>query len=325
MIKKHLIYGLVGVLFLVLIIIYGSNASARPSGSLAAPSLTIPNATQVTKFDRVCAGKDGAPGGFSIQWTELPAGVACSDFVWPADSSLDPSICKASFSGVPGCSIFNLAAGACATVEIGNLNDSLCGVSSSGCGANELKCGTTYVQRAFAHNDPAKGGKGRSAFTTNVCITTDPCARPSCVSSQGFWKNHPEAWPVLPDTCSSGNPGLNIGTTCYEQTDLLTNLGLSPAGGNALLVLSHQLIAAELNILAGASGTVVLIDPADATNPYNNLTASAVIAAGNDLIDDLNINTASVAASSDTGKSMIAVAALLDLYNTGEGGVGSCK
>src|SRR5262249_22269893 len=56
------------------------------------------------------------------------------------------------------------------------------------------------------------------------------------------WKNHPEAWPVS---------SLTIGGVTYSQAELLTLLNTSPDGDESI-VLAHQLIAALLNLAAGA-------------------------------------------------------------------------
>ena len=80
---------------------------------------------------------------------------------WKSNST-SPSYCAASFSGVPGCSNYNLGANACVNVTLGDLFDA-CG-ASGGCG--DLECGTQYVFRAFAHNVP--GGANRSDYSNTA-------------------------------------------------------------------------------------------------------------------------------------------------------------
>jgi hypothetical protein len=284
----------------------GRLAEAGHGGTLDAPTIECVGDTQVTIFLKVTAGATGAPAGFSLQWQQLPEGMACADFVWPLSD--DPALCKASFSGVPGCSLYNLGPGASVTVEVGNLLDSECGVGLSNCGASELDCGTTYVFRAFAHNVPGPHGAKRSPFTANVCCSTENCALDSCVHGQGYWKTHGPAgcnpssganlWPVTQ---------LTIGGTAYTDAQLCTNLNL-PGAGNAVRILSHQLIAALLNIASGAT-------------PPPNCDIDAASA----LLTGLNINTASVAPSTTLGTQMTAAAACLELYNNGDGGVTYCS
>jgi hypothetical protein len=85
-------------------------------------------------------------------------------------------------------------------------------------------------------------------------ITPPPVC--NCTYTQGYWKNHEEAW--LVDT-------LMLGTRTYPQTQLLSILE-QPVQGNGLISLAHQLIAAKLNIAKGASapaGVTTTITSAD--------------------------------------------------------------
>jgi cysteine-rich repeat protein len=66
-----------------------------------------------------------------------------------------------------------------------------------------------------------------------------------CVFTQGYWKNHPEAWPVS---------SLTLGTVSYTQAELLAILN-TPVAGNGLIQLAHQLIAAKLNIANGGDSS----------------------------------------------------------------------
>jgi hypothetical protein len=279
---------------------------AQATGKLDTPTITCDSETQHTIFLKVCASPSGAPAGFSVQWVKhsdfsaLTCGASGQGASWPP-SDTDHRLCKASFSGVPGCSTYNLAANACVTVEIGNLIDSVCGVGLSNSGADELLCGTEYVFRAFAHNVPR--GLNRSDFTANLCCSTESCVQ-GCVFTQGYWKNQPCEWPtpfvpgangtaVSAQCALTPNPNeqcacdavntINIGTLAYNQCQLLCSL-IQPGGGNALSILAHQLIAAKLNILSGAT------PPPDCD-----------IAAAGALIGSLYILTGSVAPSSTLG------------------------
>jgi hypothetical protein len=64
-----------------------------------------------------------------------------------------------------------------------------------------------------------------------------------CTRTIGYWKNHPEAWPVQ---------SLTLGTVTYTQAQLLSIFN-QPVKGNGLVSLAQQLIAAKLNQLSGAS------------------------------------------------------------------------
>lgn len=106
-----------------------------------------------------------------------------------------------------------------------------------------------------------------------------------CTRTQGYWKNHPSAWPV--DT-------LRIGDVDYTRDELIAIME-TPTRGDASLILAKQLIAARLNVEAGASadmevtGTIDdaqhwMIDHADADGrlPYGVAPSSS---AGHDAVD----------------------------------------
>lgn len=80
---------------------------------------------------------------------------------------------------------------------------------------------------------------------------------PSCTSTQGFWKNHPELW----DAVADGTPFLTTTTFYNSGVSYLTIMNTPPAKGNAYLQLAHQFIAASLNVNGGSSG-VAAVDAA---------------------------------------------------------------
>jgi hypothetical protein len=296
-----------------------SRKAFAPPTKLDTPTLECVDESQVTIFLQVCAGASGAPAGFTVQWQPKPPDTECGDVVWP-DST---DVCKGSFSGVPGCSIYNLGSNACRTVEIGNLLDAECGVGLENCGANELRCGTEYVFRAFAHNVPH--GANKSDFTANLCCATEDCVEECRALSQGYWKQHACNWPApftpgAAGTASAGQCGtvgsdpntscacddqhtIKIGNNDYNQCELLCALTRTSGipGGNALVTLAHQLITAELNILNGAAPPDCDLDAAHA------------------LIGDLNILTDVVPSGGPgniLGPAMNTAAACLEAYNT---------
>jgi len=78
--------------------------------------------------------------------------------------------------------------------------------------------------------------------------TPTPTGTPfACVRGQGYWKNHPDQWPVTE---------LQLGNVTYTEEQLLAILH-EPVRGNGLLILAHQLIAAKLNIAAGADPSCI--------------------------------------------------------------------
>ena len=63
-----------------------------------------------------------------------------------------------------------------------------------------------------------------------------------CTNTPGYWKNHPEDWPV---------DELTLGGVDYDKSQLLQILN-QPVRGNGLVILAKALIAAELSIENGA-------------------------------------------------------------------------
>jgi len=221
--------------------------------ALNAPVITCGTSTDASINIQVCAGASGAPAGFSVHW------MLKSDYDahgWGSDA--DSTVCHASFSGVPKCSSYKLWANACTTINIGENLFTACGASSSCTG--KLVCGSDYVFRVFAHNDPVSGS-GKSGFSNTLTCSTLPC---SCTYSQGYWKTHG------PVGCAPGNnvntwkaTSLWLGTVSYTDLQLCSILN-TPPGGNGLLTLAHQLIAAKLNIAKGANGSAISQAIADA-------------------------------------------------------------
>lgn len=116
-----------------------------------------------------------------------------------------------------------------------------------------------------------------------------------CTLTQGYWKNHPNEWPVT---------AVTLGSVTYTQLEALAIFG-EPVSSNGLVSLSHQLIAAKLNVASGASNTVVT-EIAQADTAIGALVVPPI---GNGYL-----STASTAA----------LAQALDDYNTGKTGPGHC-
>ena len=87
-----------------------------------------------------------------------------------------------------------------------------------------------------------------------------------CVRGQGYWKNHPDQWPVTQ---------LQLGNVPYSQEELLSILH-QPVHGNGLVLLAHQLIAAKLNIANGTDGSCIQQTIADADALIGDLVVPPV-------------------------------------------------
>jgi hypothetical protein len=274
------------------------SAFAKPT--LDAPTITCGTSTGASITIHVQAGAQGAPAGFSVQW------MTEADYL--ANGWSSTTICDASFSGQPQCSFYNLAPGASVDVQIGNNLFDGCGESSN-CADQALQCGTRYVFRAFAH---ANSTYNRSPFTSNLTCSTLPCGGPGCTYTQGYWKNHTplvcDSDPTSPLCIQWPVSQLTLGTTPYSVADLVIILN-TPAGGNGLISLAHQLIAAKLNIANGADGSALGSAIAD---------ADALI--GSLVVPPIGANPPNYLAPGTTS----ALVTTLTNYNEGASGPGHC-
>lgn len=135
-----------------------------------------------------------------------------------------------------------------------------------------------------------KQTKTASASISVICPPPPPPPGDDCTLTQGFWKNHPEAWPVS---------SLVLGSVTYTA-DQLEDIFDQPVAGNGLISLAHQLIAAKLNIANGAGPNSVQddVDAADAlidglvVPPVGSgFLAPSVTSALNDSLTDFNEGT----------------------------------
>lgn len=124
----------------------------------------------------------------------------------------------------------------------------------------------------------------------------------NCTYTIGYWKNHPEAWPIL--ILAAGNQESSYVSGPYNWQTWMSTLSNSGTG-DAWYILAKQLFAAELNIANGA----------------DSYTINQLIANGNSL---LNSNPSKVSPTSTAGTQMISIASTLDSYNNGITGPGHC-
>ena len=89
-----------------------------------------------------------------------------------------------------------------------------------------------------------------------VIITTGDCPESGCTLTQGYWQNHADPgkkqYDVTWDELSDGpeTPFFTSGKTYLEVLE-------TPVAGDKYYILAHQYIAAELNILRGASDSTI--------------------------------------------------------------------
>lgn len=267
--------------------------AAIPVASLAAdaPSVSVGASGHGKQTIMITAGASGLPDGFTVRWMD-EATFASNGYVWPAAPV--PGEKAASFTGAPTLntfggtySTFKLAPNASITIEIGDLLQET-GVSGS---TGELTYGTQYRFAAFANDE---NGGAASALSNTVSASTTTST--NCTFTQGFYKNHAGAWPVV---------SLTLGSVNYTQAQLLAILGQA-VQGNGLVSLAHQLIAAKLNVASGA-------DPTD---------AAAAIASADALIGGLVVPP--VGGGSLAPNTTSNLTQTLDDYNNGVTGPGHC-
>lgn len=126
-------------------------------------------------------------------------------------------------------------------VATGGSMKSLFDAGGTGVGMVAALEGSTYTG-SFASPWSAARAKGDVGPIPNV-VTQPPL-------TQGYWKNHPEAWPVQ---------SLTICSVSIPQSDLIGVLA-TPVRGDKTIDMAHQLIAAMLNSLTGNSCPTTIND-----------------------------------------------------------------
>ncbi len=214
------------------------------------------------------------------------------------DSAYDSAVFirSGSFTCAPPSSACCLPDGTCVEVSEADCSD-LGGVFNADMTCADVSCPLptaacclpdgTCVE-VFEEDCDVLGGVFNAGMTCDDVTCPDPG---QCVYSQGYWSNHPGAWPVNM---------LMLGNVAYTQQQLLAILG-QPVRRNGLVLLAYQLIAAKLNAANGAA-----VPPG----------VQAAINAADVLIGDLvcppfgggNLHPSAVSA----------LASMLDAYNTGQ-------
>lgn len=195
----------------------------------------------------------------------------------------------------------NQGGGMDVTSAMTSLDVELDDLSSRGVGVNDASCGDSICIRA----QYVTGGgnpKVDTHFSEPTAFDID-CG--TCTFSQGHWKTH---GPIPTGNNSNEWPvnSLTLGTVVYTDLELLSILNAS-VGGNGLISLAHQLIAAKLNVANGADDSAI----------------AATIAAADALIGGLVVPP--VGGGSLAPSATGALTTLLDDYNNGIIGPGHCE
>ncbi len=112
-------------------------------------------------------------------------------------------------------------------------------------------CGDFVASGTFHLNTP-----DNDIATATVAFTCDCPDEDACHYTPGYWKNHPENWPVM---------SVTLGGVTYSQAEALAIMG-TPVQGDATVILAYHLIAAILNVAGGASDDIQ--GSIDAANAY---------------------------------------------------------
>ena len=97
---------------------------------------------------------------------------------------------------------------------------------------------------------PLAACSSQTSTTSQLSGHGDNGTHGDCTLTQGYWKNHPKAWTVT---------SLRLGSVTYTKDELIAILE-TPVKGNGLIQLSHQLIAAKLNIAGGVSDASIKVE-----------------------------------------------------------------
>lgn len=122
-------------------------------------------------------------------------------------------------------------------------------------------CGDYTVDGTVVLTTPAypqDNGDVRNTRTFSVSFNCDCPEQDACHFTPGYWKNHPENWPMT---------SFSLGGVAYDQAQLIAIIR-RPVRGDATIILAHHLIAAMLNVANGASD-----DIQDAIDDGNDLLA----------------------------------------------------
>jgi hypothetical protein len=159
-----------------------------------------------------------------------------------------------------------------------------------------LECGDNSHPNtaSFITNDTE--ATGESSWNVDATVACEE----GCTLTQGYWKTHSEfgpapyddTWALLGDGAST--PFFDSGKTYYQI------LWTAPKKGDAYLILAHQYIAAELNMLNGASVPANVQTAFDAATDYFN-------------------------GDSATKAEILGWTSILDQYNNGGFGPGHCS
>lgn len=158
---------------------------------------------------------------------------------------------------------------------------------------------------AYSNTARVAAPSGAAAYSTWTVRVHIPCTSAGCTLTQGYWKTHGREGPAPYDARWRNVGALEEDTPFFRAGQTWIEVFRTPVQGRAYYALAHQYMAAKLNVLAGASAGAL----GDALG-----TAEAFLAA----------STPATAVSAAQRTELLALADLLDRFNSGVIGPGHC-
>jgi hypothetical protein len=164
-------------------------------------------------------------------------------------------------------------------------------------------CGTYQVVNTAKFVANTTGATGQASATVSVTV---PCG--GCTLTQGYWKTHSKYGPApYDDTWTLVGPAGEDELFFSSSQSYYEVLWTAPAG-NPYYILAHQYIAAELNILNGASTTQEVLNALSGAEKVFDSTPDEV-----------------ASFKGPAKNAVIKLANILDQYNNGFIGPGHCS
>lgn len=181
----------------------------------------------------------------------------------------------------------------------------------SATGPVDLVVATAEVDSyVYPYAPPAKGDSGLTSWGENLltqvlfCVQA-PSATTGCTLTQGYWKTHSQQGPAPYDARWQNLDALEEQTPFFLSGQTWLEVFRTPVAGSAYRALAHQYMAAKLNVLAGASA-----------GPLGGALARAE--------DFFAAATPATRLTAAQRSEALALAALLDQFNSGTIGPGHC-
>lgn len=175
------------------------------------------------------------------------------------------------------------------------------GDGSGGCGGSNGTGGSAAGSGGSVGSGGSAGGSGGSVGSGGAGGGDED---PGCTRTQGYWKNHVDAWPVA---------SLSVGQANYSK-DELVGLFMTETAGDASLILGDQMFAALLNQAAGAAVPSAIANALSAAQYWMTIQKDA----------DGRLSYG-ISPSSTDGSAAVALSAVLDDFNSGRAGTPHCR